>query len=444
METGLFVRYLVYCKQFKLFTDTTQHGKAGTLKKLIQDGRVAILILLVIYTVIFISIQNFSNFGHASSNIFNVPAMQPVFADLHVIRGAYQSVQDGLDPYYQNPYDPWQRTYNYPPIWIYMLGAHLSIENIPIVGWGLVILFFITMLYFVGQVNYKDGIIFALVFVSPVVFFLLERGNIDIIIFILSVLSLKLYTSNSQKASILTGTLISFLSILKLYPIFCIFNIFEDKRKSIVYMSVAFGIFAIYLLTILNELPLISQNTPREVFRSYGCAILPSYFLKLATVINPGFHVSRNLAIVWGLVMFALVAISVFIFAIRQRQISNLVENKQLFAFRMGALIFLGTFGLGNNWDYRLVFLALTMPQLILWYKSNNLNRKFLVSVIGSIILLMNWMMVSYEHTYRNLLFNELLTWYLVGCLVYLYTRTLPAWLRPNLKWLRRHEPGNR
>lgn len=410
------------------------------LKKLMQDGRVAIFVFLSIYTAIFITVQNYSNFSHASVKIFNVPAMQPVFADLHVIHAAFQSVQDDLNPYYQNPHDPWQRTYNYPPIWIYMLGAHLSVENIPIVGWALIILFYITILYFIGKVNYKEGVIFSLVFVSPVSFLLLERGNTDIIIFILSVLTLQLYTSSNQKAPILTGFMISFLSILKLYPIFCLLNIYEDKRKSLVYIGVVIGIFAVYIFTILNELPLISQNTPRAEFRSYGCSILPFFFLKLATVVDPGMHVSRNMAFVFGLSMFAIVSFSVFIFSIRQRQISELVENKQLFAFRMGALIFLGTFGLGNNWDYRLVFLALTIPQLILWYKSNNLNRQFLISVIVSIVLLMNWMMVSYEHTDRNLLLNELLTWYLVGCLVYLYTRALPSWLRLNLKLLRRNE----
>jgi hypothetical protein len=39
-------------------------------------------------------------------------------------------------------------------------------------------------------------------------------------------------------------------------------------------------------------------------------------------------------------------------------------------AFRIGASIYLATFMIGSNWDYRLVFLLFSIPQLLSWAKS--------------------------------------------------------------------------
>ena len=42
-------------------------------------------------------------------------------------------------------------------------------------------------------------------------------------------------------------------------------------------------------------------------------------------------------------------------------------DSSARLAFYLGSLIFLGTFAVGNNFDYRLVFMLLTLPQLFDW-----------------------------------------------------------------------------
>ena len=44
-----------------------------------------------------------------------------------------------------------------------------------------------------------------------------------------------------------------------------------------------------------------------------------------------------------------------------------LEETAELLAFRMGALVYLGTFVAGNSFDYRLVCLLLVIPGLLRW-----------------------------------------------------------------------------
>ena len=46
------------------------------------------------------------------------------------------------------------------------------------------------------------------------------------------------------------------------------------------------------------------------------------------------------------------------------------VATASLVGFHAGALIYLGTFAVANNFDYRLVFLLLTLPQLVEWVRT--------------------------------------------------------------------------
>ena len=44
-----------------------------------------------------------------------------------------------------------------------------------------------------------------------------------------------------------------------------------------------------------------------------------------------------------------------------------MVATASFVALQAGAFIYLGTFAAVNNFDYRLVFLLLTLPQLVEW-----------------------------------------------------------------------------
>lgn len=195
------------------------------------DGRIVIVLLIVVYVSIFLTVQKHTNFTFASFAVFNMPAMEPTFADLRVIQGAHHSVQDKINPYKSNPYDPWNRTYNYPPIWIYMIGSFLTPSNIYIMGSLMIIAFAITLFLFIGYIPISQGFYYAVVIVNPVTFMLLERGNIDIIVFILTAIYIHfLKYNNRTNFSYLLGLFLSFISILKLYPIFSLSGVTQHQK----------------------------------------------------------------------------------------------------------------------------------------------------------------------------------------------------------------------
>jgi hypothetical protein len=93
-------------------------------------------------------------------------------------------------------------------------------------------------------------------------------------------------------------------------------------------------------------------------------------------------------------------------------------------AFFLGALIFLGTFAVGNNFDYRLVFTLLTLPQLFEWATSEGggaRNRLAVVSIVALLALL--WIGALSEPLRLG---DEVVTWAVVGLMVALLGASVP------------------
>jgi hypothetical protein len=102
-----------------------------------------------------------------------------------------------------------------------------------------------------------------------------------------------------------------------------------------------------------------------------------------------------------------------------------LSETSELVAFRMGALIYVGTFVIGNSFDYRLVFLLLTLPLLLRWPATPRAvgNRVNLPLVTVAVVIAALWIGTLSEELR---LADELVSWTLAGLLLVLLVRTTP------------------
>jgi hypothetical protein len=135
-----------------------------------------------------------------------------------------------------------------------------------------------------------------------------------------------------------------------------------------------------------------------------------------------------------------LASILVFIAGIagmRNRESMTTSSERNLAAFRMGASIYIGTFLLGNNWDYRLAFLVL--PQLLEWTRSP--IKKYRYSALASLfgVLASCWHFVIWYSPFFNFfegskelwfVFDEFLNWMLVASFAYLLLASAPDWLK--------------
>ena len=78
---------------------------------------------------------------------FNVPPQIPPFSDLDSISRALTAKQEGLNPYYDNPYDLKNKTYVYPSIWLHFFDLFNLNKKINFQLFNFFLIYFYTFIY---------------------------------------------------------------------------------------------------------------------------------------------------------------------------------------------------------------------------------------------------------------------------------------------------------
>jgi hypothetical protein len=281
---------------------------------------------------------------HTWSSVF-VPASYPSFGDMRVIQGAVISVERGLDPRISNPGDPSGRLFNYPMLWVTM-GKALKITNesrFYVISTTLIFAF--TGICAFLLFRFPSFSLLASV-LSTATLLGIERGNIDLVIFCLLFPAALWLPKPWSPIPLLLGT------VLKLYPVFALGVFFIKRQFSHFVVSVvaAAAIFA-YLS---DQLAGIRSTTPVNCGLSYGIPSIEECFLYLKLPF-------------WALaVALSATAIATIVLAHRFSK-SNAVNPQDGAALNLmlvGSSIYVGTFALSSNADYRLIFLIFCIPFL--------------------------------------------------------------------------------
>ncbi|PSB54296.1 hypothetical protein C7B61_22430, partial [filamentous cyanobacterium CCP1] len=187
----------------------------------------------------------------------------------------------------------------------------------------------------------------------------------------------------------------------------------------------------------LNDIQLISSATLKEDFWSYGYRVILSLLQK-------EFLLGRISFLKVGLVVLCLALLLLsskrgmrFLhWALPPGSAKVDVEEGVIDAFRVGAMIYIGTFLLfGNNWAYRLIFLIFTIPQILFWIKTESSLSRLSTLTLFSIILTMwikmigNWEPSRWERVVMY--FDQFNNWVLLFFLTYMLFVTLPRWIFP-------------
>ena len=314
-------------------------------------------------------------------NIFRIHPI-PYFVDLEILLCGIDAIREGLDPYQALCFEG-EAYFNYPYLWgVLSIFPFLSASNHIYIGFGLMLLFFVAIYFFIGKINFKSALIYSAILISPAVMLGVERGNSDLMIFLL----LMIIPLIAYKSKIVTSLLILLGSMLKIFPIgviICLFNFRKnDLKKTIV---LAFGVlitFLVYVFIIFDNIVMVSEKTPRPFKEaSYGLGGLPS-FLKNYFKIND----DNSIYIFLGFTLFC-----IFSFTFLFRYLNNktnqptICESRTGIAYLIGSGIFLITCLIGYNWEYRLIFLIFTIPQILSW---SAVNRYFKLLLLIPFILL--------------------------------------------------------
>lgn len=385
----LFIKIKIKCifngivLKFRCYTQQMKKVFFNNLNKILVSSYVIFLILL--------SVHIFKIGWSNTWTKFAIPSMYPYFADLRTIQGAILSRELGLNPQLVNPGDPWDRSMNYPIIWL-QIAKILHLENqasFLLFGIFIIALFVLANLFILY--NFPSLIIF-LSLISGSTLLGMERANNDLLIYFLLTMGV-----------FFKKTLIAFFTlsfILKIYPIGAIYILIRNKNNFFIYLI----LILILLFSIYPQLQAISKGNSAGGLLSYG---FPSISLWAPNYID---H---------KLFFFYLICFTI-ITAFFHNRIRPLISNKSrsqldskknilsIDLFVVGSSIYVATYIFANNWDYRLIFIILCLP-----YLSKIRNHFFSKLLPIIIIVIMNLLLISkyinVDLTFINLAFKFLI-----------------------------------
>jgi hypothetical protein len=400
------------------------------------DGRWVLALILFAYFATLVGLARSRDLVSAWHTL-GVAASPHPFLDARFVTGTADSYRTGYDPYVENPYDPFGRPMNYPRIWLALAALGLSQDHTMIVGIGLAVIYFGSLLCWAGRLNPAQGLILAAFLCSPHVMWMVERGNGDQVIFILLATALTLVRRHPEARTILYTSIIA-ASFLKYYPAAGLLTVVRERswRALIWGLAILIAFFAYLLFTWPDPLLVVRATRHLTSFwSSYGRAVAFEY---LAYVVLPRFGVVVGPSIP-AVCSWVAVGIAVSIAALWAGRLPPISQgSSHLDSFLIGSGLFLGTFLIGKNYDYKLAFLVFLLPQTLTWIRDRGrltlpayLLLVFLMASvwIEPLLAALHHRPPGYGHPRtRAFLLQELTNWLLVTSILALDVAILRGW----------------
>ena len=305
----------------------------------------------------------------------SIPAVIPPFSDLDSLIKTLLSKEAGFNVYLENPLDPTHGVYMYPSIWLSVFDFLKLKDFIYFKAFNFTIIFiyfYIIQDLFIKNTENVFRLILIIFFFSTTNFLILERLNIEIIIFSLIYFA-AISTNHISKVSFFLLALIG-----KIFPIFSVFLLIENKKIFFLSLFLSF----LYLFFIKEEIYFMSINIIEyaRIF-AYGSGSIAKaiyyYSREYGLFID-----DSNYNYLKSLIIFLFAIYAAIIFKINFKFGNKAIDQKIIVEdslFLSGGGIYLGTFIFSANVDYRLVFLLFTFS-FILKVKNNFIKYLYMVS----------------------------------------------------------------
>lgn len=335
--------------------------------------------------------------------ILNVPKQWPAFGDIYHIQSSLICKLSGIDPLITNPCEFYNIRYQYPITWLFVFEyLNLDIEdNFRIFLFFILSFLFLTYFLLLEISKNKFNMtILILLFFSTSSMLVIERGNVDLLIFSLTSL-IVLFPSYYVSLFIISG-----LSLLKIYPFFLFFYLLAKKDKKIITISIM--LLVIYFIYEVSIAKYIDKNhSIMALSQSYGVQSITEGIFKTLEKTNFAFITEnqKNIIRLISSLVFLLICILFFLIGINsKKKIEFLNKNLQKNLFILGATIYIGSFIFYSNVDYRLIFLFFTIPFM------ENFNKKINYSYCFSILIISNSFFLSFTPlTIEHLIYTSML-----------------------------------
>ena len=221
--------------------------------------------------------------------------VEPIFADLITIIPSIVELNEIIlsEKLRFSSTETMNRSMNYPILWVYIFDfiGNFTTPHTFLGNSQLIIYLFITIAIFFCFKEIK--IINLFIILSPPIFLLFDRGNNDLIIFLLILISI--YTN-----SLLSGVIIGIAAALKIYPLF-LFLIFLYIRKKRYSFLIGFLITLPLIYISFNDLYIYVTSTSISFSSSFGLLSF-ALFLEKIFLILFNFSISIQLSFIISII----------------------------------------------------------------------------------------------------------------------------------------------
>jgi len=342
------------------------------------DGRLLAGVLVVLFFAALLSYRGVT--GTTPWATVGIEPGDKSFVDLRSVTSSWDCEHRGIEAFPNNPCDPFHRPANYPRVWtrlgIFGLGEG---DTVPL-GVAIGVLFFAAALAVAGPLTLGEGAVYSGALLAPATMLGVERGNVDLLMFVLVVLGLLLLRRSPWAGAapiVLAGA-------LKLFPAFALAPFVRLRRRSAA-LAASVVVLGAYAAVTLNDIRTLRHVIPRVVVNSYGAGVVVEA-LRLAHVSwvqSAGEVRYVRLAVLALGLLLALALLRVR----RSAAAGDAGGELRLDAFWAGAAVYVGTYVFGSNFDYRLAFLLLCVPQLCAWVRRGGAPAPLPAAALGALLV---------------------------------------------------------
>jgi hypothetical protein len=308
------------------------------------------------------------------------------FLDTDMVLSALRCRRLGFDVFASNPCDALGRVYDYSPLWLVAASLPVTTAWIKPVGLGFDLGFLLSLLLLPPGRCWRETGLTVLATVSTATVFALERGNNDLVIFVL-VASAAALASRSTGFRLLGYCLALLAGLLKYYPLAAMGLATRERPKA--FLAVTFagaGTLAAFAVLEGRELARALALIPTGPWFGdmFGAPMLPG---GLAAVL----HLSHGTATAFELVL----VISALTLGARigagaavRTDLAALTQAECTFLMA-GSLLVLGCFLAVQNIGYRAIHLLLLMPGMTALWRVGRRPGLYAASTV--VVILLVW-----------------------------------------------------
>jgi hypothetical protein len=325
----------------------------------------------------------------AIMSVFGVDAWRSPFLDTIGLLSWIDCHQQGIDVFVTNPCDPLNRLFNYSPVLLSLPDFGLRVRDAFTIGFGIAFLFLATLPFLFRPASLHALVLACAACLSPAVLFALERGNFDLLEFVL-IAAAGLFALRHRVTRFASYAIFLTSGLLKFYPLVLLaLSVREQPRAFAAIAALSAAVLLAFCGYYWSDLQKFAALQPPFIFwgDTFTARQLPfgiSNYFHLST--DFGVFLMLLLLAMFGYIAFRLATLFQFIVSESDWQ------RAEFYFLAAGCLLVVGSFVAGTNVGYRSIMLLFVVPGLLDLRsddKSNGPNR--ILTATSWTILFLLW-----------------------------------------------------